>query len=331
MVYELFCIFARNMKPLVSFIVTYHNEPEALLKACLESIQALPLAEEEAEVIVVDDGKTLSNSPFKGENTEASPIMGGLEGSVLLQQEQAGLSVARNTGIENARGLYIQFVDADDQLIPDAYEAVIEQLRKKEADVVMFKMTKKTPSDSPSKGRTQVGESLPIEGEVGRGSGASFLLHHNLRVAAWGYAFRREILGDLGFKPGLLHEDELFTPQLFLRAESLIELDVKAYFYRQHSGTITSSKSPDKVQKRLSDIHYIIKELHSLDNPVLERRIRQLTVDYLQKTWTLTHSFGELRRRIAELREEGFMPLPLRCYSLRYRLEALVGNVVSFL
>ena len=280
--YELFFVpLSPVMMPLISFIVTYHNEPEAYLRACLESIYSLRLAEEEAEIIVVDDGKTLSNSPLKGENTEAS-----LEGAVLIRQEQAGLSVARNTGIANARGLYIQFVDADDQLIPSAYEAVIEQLRKKEADVVMFRMMS-SPQPSPKEREMSRGNSPLLWRERGR----LFLQHRNLRAGACGYAFKREILGDLRFCPGLLHEDELFTPQLFLKADTLVELDVKAYFYRQHSGTITHSQTSEQVQKRLNDIHFILRELKSLDNPLLERRIKQLTVDYLQKAWTLTHSF----------------------------------------
>ena len=129
------------------------------------------------------------------------------------------------------------------------------------------------------------------------------------------------------FHPGLLHEDELFTPLLFLRAEKLVEVKKKAYFYRQHAGTITHSQSPAIVQKRLDDIHYVIKTLHSLGNPVLERRIRQLTVDYLQKAWLLTRSRQEVRRRISQLRAEKFMPLPVRCYSLRYWLASLVLRV----
>jgi hypothetical protein len=107
----------------------------------------------------------------------------------------------------------------------------------------------------------------------------------------------------------------------------LVEIKVKAYFYRQHAGTITSTKSSAKIHKRLDDIRFIISALRSLENPLLERRIRQLTVDYMQKTWTLTHSFRELRRRSRELRREGFLPLPVRCYSLRYWLASLVSRV----
>ncbi len=291
------------MEPLISFVITYHSEPEAFLLACLESVRALHLAEGEAEVIVVDDGRTLADFPLQGER--------------LIRQEQAGLSVARNTGIEACRGRYIQFIDADDCLIPGAYEAVLEQLRGEQADVVMFRMTKQSTTASRTDGS-------PF---LWRGSGRLFLLHRNLRAAAWGYAFRRKVLGDLRFHPGLLHEDELFTPQLFLRAETLVEIKVKAYFYRQHAGTITSTKSSAKIQKRLDDIHFIISTLQCLENPLLERRIRQLTVDYMQKTWTLTHSFRELRRRSRELRREGFLPLPVRDYSLRYWLASLVSRV----
>lgn len=295
------------MKPLVSFIITYHNEPEAFLNDCLESIRALPLSEGEYEIVIVDDGST-------------SPLFAERMGVRLVRQEQAGLSVARNTGISHAVGKYIQFVDADDCLIPSAYGAVLEALKEGKADIVLFRMTTalSTSSHSGGEGTGKV---------IWSGGGISFLQCRNLRAAACGYAFRHDILGDLQFYPKLLHEDELFTPQLFLRAKSVIELKANAYFYRQHEGTITHTRSGDRIRKRLNDIHFILNELRSSNEPPIERRLRQLTVDYLQKTWTQTHSLPELRHRIAELRGEGFLPLPLRCYSPRYLAVALFVNI----
>lgn len=282
---------------LISFIVTYHNEPEAFLQTCIESIQALRLSLEEAEIIVVDDG------------SEVPPTFAGREGIRYIRQEQAGLSVARNTGIKYSQGQYLQFVDADDYIFPTVYEAILEQIRSNNPDMVLFKMTKKASKTSKITSKNT--------------SGPYFLQHRNLRAAAWGYAFKRKILGDLRFRPGLLHEDELFTPQLFMRVKSLVELDAKAYFYRQHDGTITHSSSKVIVQNRLDDIHFTLNELRSLNEPILKRRIRQLTLDYLQKIWTLTHSFREFRRRKKELRKEGFLPLPVRFYSMRYFLASL--------
>lgn len=302
--------FPVKMTPLISFIITYHNEPEVLLKACLESIQALPLEKDEAEIIVVDDG---SENPCPMDDGRWT----------MYRQAQAGLSVARNTGISHAHGRYIQFVDADDCLVPVVYEAVLEQLRKEAADIILFKMTTASPQPSPKKREISHSNSPLL-----RGQGSLFLLHHNLRAAACAYAFRRETLGDLRFYPGLFHEDELFTPLLFLRAKSICELDIAAYFYRQHPDTITHSISQEKVQKRLDDIHFIISKLNNLGEPILDRRIQQLTVDYLQKTWTLTNSLRELRKRIRELRDEGLLPLPLRRYSLRYLFVASITNLL---
>ena len=307
-----FRTFVLIMEPLISFIVTYHNEPEAFLQACLESIQALRLTPEEAEIVVVDDG------------SEVPPTFVGREGIRYLRQEQSGLSVARNTGIKHSRGQYLQFVDADDYLFPSVYEAILDRIRSEQPDVVMFRMTDK-PLYKPSTEPIRVKVKFPANSSSSEEKrlGEYFLQHRNLRAAARGYAFRREVLGDLRFYPELLHEDELFTPQLFLRAETLVDLDAKAYYYRQHEGTITHSNSPAVVQRRLDDIQFIIRELKSLGNPVLERRIRQLTLDYLQKTLALT-SLRELRRRKKELRKEGFLPLPVRCYSMRYFLASLV-------
>ncbi|MCR5849702.1 MAG: glycosyltransferase [Bacteroidaceae bacterium] len=310
------------MTPLISFIITYHNEPEAWVQACIESIQALPLAEDEREIIVVDDGKTL--------NYQLSIV-----NYQLIQQDQSGLSVARNTGISEAQGRYIQFVDADDCLVPSAYEIVLEQVRKDAADIMLFRMTTgvdKFLSSLVYKFLSSLFFKLYCIFTNSQThnliNSQSFLLNRNLRAGACAYVFRRDILGDLRFYPNLLHEDELFTPLLFLRAGNVCELDVKAYFYRQHEGTITHSDTARKIQKRLNDIHFILKQLQSLEEPLLERRIRQLTVDFLQKTWTLTHSLRELRKRSRELRAEGFMPLPLRWYSLRYLIIASLAKAL---
>ena len=294
------------MTPLISFVVTYYNEPYALLRACIESILALNLSPDEAEILVVEDGV---EHKIQDKVCSLSPLVN------YVCQEHAGLSVARNTGISHSHGTYIQFVDADDCLEPSAYAAVIELLRSQEDDAVMFQMTTK-------QGRQ--GGRLSCQ----KTTGEDFLLRHNLRAAAWGYAFRREILGNLRFSPGLLHEDELFTPQLLLRVKSLRLLDAKAYFYRQREGTITHAKSLEMVKKRLDDIFSIIMTLRSLEQPLLDRRIRQLTVDYIQNTWMLTRSHSELQQRCSQLRSEGLLPLPIRMYSLRYFLASVVTSLL---
>ena len=298
------------MTPLVSFVVTYYNEPEALLRACLESILSLHCSHDEVELLLVDDES----------EQDVQMFLSSFFSSVrYVRQEHAGLSVARNTGIAQSRGKYIQFVDADDCLIPSAYETVLSHLRGGTDDVVMFGMTKRQDEDRDA------------DMSVERFSSTDFLQHHNLRAAVWSYAFRREILDELRFFPGIYHEDELFTPCLFLRAKTILSVAQPAYFYRQREGTITSSKSSAVVRKRLDDIFFILKSLREMQEPMLTRKVRQLTVDYLQNVWMLTRNWQVLRERSNQLRDESFLPLPLKTYSLRYFCVAVVLRILGIL
>ena len=88
--------------PLVTFIVTYYNLQPQLLDECLDSILSLSLEKDEREIIVVDDGSTIS--PLE-------VIQSKLDDIVYIRQRNSGLSTARNLGIEASKGKYIQFVD----------------------------------------------------------------------------------------------------------------------------------------------------------------------------------------------------------------------------
>lgn len=122
----------KEKKPLVSFIVTYCNEPIAMLKECLRSILALSLNESERQIIIVDDGSDLS--PINDLITLTDNI-------IYVRQPNRGLSRARNRGMELAEGRFIQFVDADDFLLTNTYEQCLDIIRYKEADMVLFRAT----------------------------------------------------------------------------------------------------------------------------------------------------------------------------------------------
>ncbi|HEU5104454.1 MAG TPA: glycosyltransferase [Solirubrobacterales bacterium] len=105
-------------------------DPEELVSVvipCFRQAHFLPEAIEsvlaqdhpEIEVIVVDDG-----SP---DNVEA--VAGRYPGVRSLRQENGGLAAARNAGLEQARGRFLLFLDADDRLLPEAIGLGLEQLR----------------------------------------------------------------------------------------------------------------------------------------------------------------------------------------------------------
>ena len=142
---------------------------------------------------------------------------------------------------------------------------------------------------------------------------------------AWGYMFKRSVLGDMRFTPGIYHEDEEFTPQLLLRCARVFDTNAQAYFYRQRTGSITHNFDKAFIGKRLEDILYIIDHLQciarqsSIQNKVaLERRVAQLTMDYIYNTILLTRSEERLNETLEDLRKDNLFPLPNHPYSTKY-------------
>ena len=127
--------------PLISFIVTYHNEPIQLLKECLDSIFELSLSDEEREIILVDDGS--DESPL-------NEIVEYRDKINYLRQPHMGVCTGRNNGITLSRGTYLQFIDADDCLITNSYEHCLDIVRYKNPDMGLFNFTTEgTDVDTP--------------------------------------------------------------------------------------------------------------------------------------------------------------------------------------
>lgn len=298
----------------ISFIIPQYDKPAYMLRECISSIFALSLNDDEREVIIVNDG---SKVPF-------DEALQGYEDRVrLVRQNNQGLSAARNAGLSIATGDYVQFVDSDDALIPRGYERVIRKVREKQMDMLMFRFT--------------YGDAKPKGKKLSRCyEGWQFLLHKNLRAAAWCYIFRKEALGDLRFLPGIYHEDALFTPQLIMRVKSLYVLKEKAYFYRQGDGTIMSNCDEAHIQKRLNDTFFVLLELQKqADNMTGEKRkamqrcIYQQTMAYIYTMMVLRRTPREIRQRTTALRESHLYPLPLKLYTWKYLLFAFLTRIIA--
>ena len=293
-------------KPLISFIVTTYNTPVEMLADCLDSITCLSLSKSDREIIIVDDG---SDPP-------AITALADIQDDIIyIRQPNKGPSEARNMGIKAATGTYIQFIDGDDMLLRGAYEHCIDIVRYQSPDMVVFNFTNSSVSETP----------FSFDGPM---TGTSYMHNNNLRGSVWTYVFRRNILGDLRFTSGQNYcEDEEFTARLVLRAEKLIATDAHAYYYRQHSKSLTGSRTPRKVMTRLTNhfdticrLHYIGERLPEAAKMAMRRRVAQLSMDYLYNTARLTHSIDKLNEATGKLRELGLFPLPDKHYTAKYSL-----------
>ena len=293
-------------QPFVSFIIPAYDLPAELLRPCVESIRTLSLRPTEREIIIVDDG---SPTPLINLLTDVADEL------VYVRQPNQGVSVARNRGLLVAQGRFVQFVDGDDLLQQTAYEHVLDLARFGNTDMVLFGFTT-SPTAATDCNFT---DGDPV-------SGSELLRRQNIHGAAWGFLFRHDILGGLRFTPGISYgEDEEFTPQLLLRAERVCTTDAEAYYYRPRPASAIHSTDVRSRLVRLNNTKEVIvnlqKKLDTLppdERLALQRRIDQLTMDYIHNIIVYTHDRQYLDRRLEELRQLGRFPLPDRNYTARY-------------
>jgi len=112
----------------LSIIIPYYNTRELTCKL-LNSLK--PQITEEVEVIVVDDG-------CYEDRLEYFDIYKWSGWVKLIQQENKGVSGARNTGIDIAQGKYIAFIDSDDMVMPNYIDELLELIENRQEDIIIF-------------------------------------------------------------------------------------------------------------------------------------------------------------------------------------------------
>lgn len=116
------------MNPKISIIVPIYNV-ENYLEKCIDSIVAQSF--KDFELILVNDGSTDQSGEICEKYAEKDNRI------TVIHQENKGVSAARNTGINRAKGEYIGFVDPDDDIEPDMYKELYEQAHINNADMVV--------------------------------------------------------------------------------------------------------------------------------------------------------------------------------------------------
>lgn len=292
--------------PLISFIITCYNLPETMIRQCVESILELSLSRQEREIIIVDDGSEYPVSSAIG------PLA---KETIVLRQENAGPGMARNAGLNVAKGEYIQFVDGDDCLLSAEYEHCLGIIRQSHPDMVMFEY------NTSNKFGMRASDRGPM-------TGVEYMLQHNLKGSVWSYAFRRDILGSLRFAQAINnHEDEEFTPLLTLRAKAVYSTTAKAYYYRFRKDSLTNTSDQYLQRRQMNDFRDVImklqKALDSLngaEHEALKRRIDQLAMDYLVTDIRLYHNIPRLNTAAEQLKELGLYPLADAGYTWKYNI-----------
>ena len=230
---------------LVSIIVPVY-QVVSYLAECLDSLLAQTHAN--LEIILVDDGSTDGSS-------ELCDAYAGRDGRIrVIHQENAGLSAARNAGLDAALGSYLSFVDSDDAVNP----FFIEMLLRLHADIAQCGFCTnddelmRVPDGAPDAldGENVVGDEVRLTGRdtceaLARDKTGAY-------TVVWNKLFRRELFETLRFPEGKQHEDEFVTWKTLWAAHSVAVLNIPLYFYRQRSESImgrgVTNRSLDAIE-----------------------------------------------------------------------------------
>lgn len=221
----------------ISFIVPVYNVQE-YIEECINSL--LKQSIDNFEIVVIDDG-SVDNSILLVEKIKDSRIR-------IIKRKNGGLGAARNTGLQEAVGEYIAFIDSDDFIKDnECYEKMYNIAQRDNSDIVSgngiiyYSKEKSIVMRRDLKFKN----CKYMDGE-------EFLLlslvTKRMYAPVWLNIYNREFLikNNLSFQEGLLHEDELFTPQVVLKANRISIYDDEFYMYRQRNGSIINSKFSDK-------------------------------------------------------------------------------------
>lgn len=230
----------------VSFVLPVYKVMP-YLERCVQSL--LCQTYKDFEIILVDDGSPDDSGKLCDELATRNSCIR------VIHQENKGLSGARNTGIENARGEYIIFVDSDDEwLLADGLEKLLQQTRNCKPDVVAFKSVDIWKDNTRTKGKSydiSYLHSLTDGGQV-----FDYLVRNQqFRMSAWILMVRRQLLIDykIFFPLGLISEDIYWNMQLWQHIESarFVNLPIYGYYHREGGITGTSDiryyRSYDKI------------------------------------------------------------------------------------
>lgn len=216
---------------MISVIVPVYNV-EQYLCDCVQSVISQTYTD--WECILVDDGSTDGSLALCRQFEAADPRV-----RVLTQPNQ-GVSAARNTGLDAARGDYIAFLDSDDVLHPEYLAVLYSGIRLPEVLISQcyfqeFSGALPAAMEQPPTSRSF--SEYPRQEALVRLNRPSLTMEEVLLVIPCAKLYHRSLFAEVRFPVGIRHEDEYVAHQLAWLTPKLAQNTAPLYFYRQHGNS----------------------------------------------------------------------------------------------
>lgn len=236
------------MKPFVSIIVPVYKV-ELYLKECIESI--LKQTYSHFELILVDDGSPDKCGCICDKYSKMDSRV------LVIHKKNGGLSEARNEGLKIARGEYVTLIDSDDYVSEVYLEKLVMEAENKNVDIVVgmhcrVDENKNISYDVKPTDSMQLSNFQALE---------NIFYQKNITIAAWGKLYKRKLFNNISYPIGVLYEDILTTPKLFLESINVSYIRDIIYFYRIRNDSITQSQFNKKTLDSICNSEKILNYL----------------------------------------------------------------------
>lgn len=248
------------MEPLISVIIPAYNIEKYIVR-CLESVcrQTYP----NLEIIVVDDGSSDNTGRIADDFAKKDKRF------TVIHKGNAGVSAARNTGLDCAQGDYIGFVDGDDLIEPDMYELLMQNALKYQADISHCGYQMVFPNRVDYYHNT--GEILVQDNSQGV---YDLVKADKVEPGLWNKLYRKDLIGKSRLDENIrINEDLLFNYLLFKKANKSVFEDVPKYLYMIRVNSATTSKlNQHKMEDPLLVLEYMMQREKDEIYCLLEKR-----------------------------------------------------------
>ncbi|MBR2449768.1 MAG: glycosyltransferase [Clostridia bacterium] len=218
--------------PLISVVVPCHNS-QIFLSNCLKSLDAQTY--ENVEFLMVDDGSTDDTFKILSAHAENNPKY------KILQANGAGVSTARNIGIDNAQGEFITFLDSDDMYSPYHLELLQQHVNACGADTAVIDYLKVPEGKAYETFRFAVPEDVPTEEFDNKVALEEFLAQLKFEFSVWNKMYSGNVIREhnVRFLDGCRYnEDSLFNYKYFKHAQKTVLIHWLTYLYVQRKNSL---------------------------------------------------------------------------------------------
>jgi len=239
------------MNNLISIIIPAYNA-EQFIEACLQSLRAQTY--QNLEIIVVNDGSTDKTGKIATQWSQKDSRI------LVLYQENQGVSTARNAGLEIAKGDFIGFVDADDEVAEDMVEFLYTNLQKYDADISHCGFELVKPNEKVQFHNSGV---ILVQNKVE--ALKELLSGIRIEPSSCTKLFKKKILSNVRFATDIkINEDLLFNIEAFKNANKSVFEDVVKYKYNYNPTSASRSSKylfiEEEVYKAAKRIRFLLQD-----------------------------------------------------------------------